>query len=123
MANSSPLNEVLDALAQCLSPEAAERVVNFRAPASVQAHIEDLASRNTEGELCESELAEYARLVSAGNLIAILQAKARRLLAEAHASREGKLPEWSDVYQGLTDDKLGEIESVIRERADLSRPS
>lgn len=34
-----------------------------------------------------------------------------------------ELPEWCNVYDGLTDQQLEEMEAVILERADLSRPS
>lgn len=38
-------------------------------------------------------------------------------------SRSDQLPEWCNVYEGLTEQEIDELESVIRERADLARPS
>lgn len=32
-------------------------------------------------------------------------------------------PDWCDVYEGLSDEEIAELESVILQRADLSRPS
>ena len=34
-----------------------------------------------------------------------------------------RLPEWCNVYAGLTDKQIAEVEEVILQRADLSRPS
>ena len=33
------------------------------------------------------------------------------------------LPEWCNVYEGLSDDEIAAIEQAILQRADLSRPS
>ena len=33
----------------------------------------------------------------------------------------GKLPEWCNVYEGLSDDEVAELEQVVLTRADLSR--
>jgi hypothetical protein len=33
------------------------------------------------------------------------------------------LPEWTNVYQGLTDAEVDDLDAAIRERANLSRPS
>ena len=32
-----------------------------------------------------------------------------------------RLPDWCNVYEGLSDDQIGEIEEVILQRADLTR--
>ncbi len=34
-----------------------------------------------------------------------------------------ELPDWCNVYDGLTDDEIADLEAVIRQRADLTRPS
>lgn len=36
-------------------------------------------------------------------------------------SPPGKLPEWCNVYEGLSDAEVAEIEKVVLTRADLSR--
>ena len=33
----------------------------------------------------------------------------------------GKLPDWCNVYEGLSDQQIAEVEAVILQRADLSR--
>lgn len=35
----------------------------------------------------------------------------------------GKLPDWCDVYEGLPDEQIAEIEQTVLQRADLNRPS
>jgi hypothetical protein len=34
-----------------------------------------------------------------------------------------QLPEWTDVYQGLSDAEIDDLDAAIRERANLSRPT
>ena len=65
-----------------MTPEFARRIVNLRAPESVQKRIEQLAAKSTEGTLKKDEREEYEAFVSAGNFIAILQSKARRLIQD-----------------------------------------
>jgi hypothetical protein len=60
-------------------PEKAEAVLRFRAAPELQARIEDLAGKSTEGQLSETERAEYAGYVRANKFIAILQRQARQL--------------------------------------------
>jgi hypothetical protein len=38
-------------------------------------------------------------------------------------SSGGALPDWCNVYDGLTDEEIADLEKVILTRADLSRPS
>jgi hypothetical protein len=34
-----------------------------------------------------------------------------------------ELPEWCDVYEGLTDEEIADLDAAIRERANLKRGS
>jgi len=45
-----------------------------------QARLDELADKNTSNTLTPEERAEYEAMVDAGNLIAVLQAKARLVL-------------------------------------------
>ncbi len=74
------LNELLQPLGDCITPEVARRIVDLRAPSMVQQRVEHLAAKSGEGTLDELEQQAYEALVSAGNFIAILQSKARALL-------------------------------------------
>jgi len=74
------LDRVLDPFTECLTREVAERVVNLRADAEVQARVDDLADKANEGLLSDEERAEYDKYREAFHFITILQAKARALL-------------------------------------------
>jgi len=65
---------------QIVLPEKAEAVVNFRADPKLQARIEELAGKSTEGQLTEAEKAEYTGYVRANKFVAILQRQARQLV-------------------------------------------
>jgi hypothetical protein len=36
---------------------------------------------------------------------------------------QSRLPDWCNVYEGLTDEEIAEVEEVILQRSDLTRPS
>ena len=80
METASYLDRMLEPVSDCLTPEVARRLAQMRADPELQARIDDLADRCTEGTLTAEEKLEYETYVRAGNLIAILQAKARKLL-------------------------------------------
>jgi hypothetical protein len=61
-------------------PEKAEEVVEFRADPELQARIEELVRKSSEGELSDAERAEYAGYARANKFIAILQRQARALI-------------------------------------------
>jgi hypothetical protein len=65
---------------QIVLPEKAEEVVGFRADPELQARIDELACKSTEGQLTDAEKAEYAGYVRANKFIAILQRQARQLI-------------------------------------------
>ena len=77
---------VLTAVGQCLDRQSAEALLRLRPETEMQGRIEDLADKCTEGRLTPEERDEYEALIRVGNFVAILQAKARRLLAEGHAA-------------------------------------
>jgi hypothetical protein len=57
----------------------ADAVVGFRADPELQARIEELARKSSEGELTDDERAEYAGYVRANKFVAILKRQARRI--------------------------------------------
>jgi len=78
---SELLDQILDPLSRCLTPEVARRVIDLRANLAAQARMDELAEKCNNGELSPDERAEYEVNVVAGSLIAVLQAKARRLIS------------------------------------------
>jgi hypothetical protein len=87
-ANSAhaAFERVLAAVGQCLDRQSAEALLRLLADREMQGRIEELADKCTEGRLTSEERDEYEALIRVGNFVAILQAKARRLLAEGHAA-------------------------------------
>ena len=82
MATMSYLDRLLEPLTGLLTPEVAAGLLDLRADAGLQAHIEDLRRKANEGTLTTAEDAEYKDFVEAVDVISIIQAKARRFLAK-----------------------------------------
>lgn len=80
-ANLTAFDRATDPLLQILSREQASQIVDFHLDEELQAHIEELARKANEGELTDDERSEYAGYAQANKFIALLQAKARRMLA------------------------------------------
>jgi hypothetical protein len=75
------LGRLLDPVSRCLTPEVARRLIELRADPELQARVDALADNCSEGLLSAEERKEYETYVRFSRFIAILQAKARRLLA------------------------------------------
>jgi hypothetical protein len=82
---NNAFDRVLAAVGECLDRKSAESLLRLRADAEMQARIEEVADNRTEGTLSE-ERQEYDAMMRVGNFVAILQGKARRLLADGHAA-------------------------------------
>jgi len=81
----SILDQLLTPVGDCLTPEVARHLVDLHASADVQARLEILADKSTEGQPSDEERTEYAAAVAAIEFISVLQAKARRLLHQTQA--------------------------------------
>lgn len=80
-ASSAVLDSLLDPVTECFTPEVARRIANLRAAPDVQARLDDLADKCSEGTLTADERGVYEAAVRAVNFIGVLQAKARTMLA------------------------------------------
>lgn len=85
-ATPSVLDRLLDPVSRCLSFEGARALLEVQADPVAQARIEELAEKCNEGQLTTEERREYEMYVHVGNLIAILQAKARLYLKQNAAA-------------------------------------
>ncbi|MGH8067567.1 MAG: hypothetical protein ACRERE_20520 [Candidatus Entotheonellia bacterium] len=74
------LERLLDPIGRVLTPEVARQLMVLQADPAVQGRLEELADKCTEGQLSAEERAEYETYVRAIEFVAVLQAKARRLL-------------------------------------------
>jgi hypothetical protein len=82
-ASHSPdvLSQLLEPVGQMMPVKFAEDLASMRAAPEVQARIDELAEKCNDGQLTPEERAEYDAYVDAIDVISILQAKARAVLA------------------------------------------
>jgi hypothetical protein len=87
LANDRILNRVLDSVSECLTPDVASRIVALRADPRLQRKLDELAEKNSTGTLTRREESEYETYIEALDVIAILQATARKALRAAGRTR------------------------------------
>lgn len=80
---SVALDRVFDPLLESLTPAFAQKLVEFRADEELQARLDELADKCTEGQLSSEERREYEAYMKAIDLVALLQAKARQFLRQS----------------------------------------
>jgi hypothetical protein len=78
----SYLNRFLDPVTEMLPRDVLERIVNFRFDDVTRARAAELAEKANEGQLTDDERAEYSEYVETLDLIGIMQATARQILAK-----------------------------------------
>jgi hypothetical protein len=79
---SSILEPVIAPLGRCLTPETARKILSIAPDKKARRRIEELAAKCDEGVLTADERAEYELFVDVGDLVALLQGKARRYLTK-----------------------------------------
>ena len=75
--------EILDPVADCLTPDVAKRLTELRLNPTTQARIDELAGQANEGLLTPDERVEYADIVEGLDFLGILKAKARSAMARS----------------------------------------
>ena len=83
---NTALDELLDPVARCFTPEVARQIASLQADPALESRLDELARKANEGELSEREHEQYEAYVEAIDVIAVLQSKARRILARDAAS-------------------------------------
>lgn len=78
---ATTLDRMLSPSADSMPAEVARWFVGLHADGDLQARVDELADRNTDGIITESELEEYDEYLRACEVIGVLQAKARLALA------------------------------------------
>ena len=79
----SAFDRATDPIFGLLTREQAQAIVAFRGDEWLARRAEELAHKCNEGELTSEERAEYEGYARANHFIAMMQAKARRLLNQA----------------------------------------
>lgn len=74
------LESMIEPFTECLTRDAAQKIVSLRADENVQHRIDELATLANLGQLSDAQRAEYDRYLAAFHFITIIQSKARRLL-------------------------------------------
>jgi hypothetical protein len=80
MGTTELLEQVLDPFVDCLTPEAARKIVGLRAEPAVQMRLDQLADRANEGMLTPEERLDYEKLRALFHMVTLLQSKARQIL-------------------------------------------
>ena len=79
------IESLLEPVSRCFTPETARALADLETDEAMQQRMTELAEKANEGELTETERRDYETYVQVGNVIAILQAKARLRLKQAAA--------------------------------------
>jgi hypothetical protein len=74
--------KLFDAAQGRITPDGARALLDLRFTDAQQQRIVDLAAKNSDGTLTPDERSEYEALVEAGDLLALMQAKARTMLRQ-----------------------------------------
>ncbi|MCA9047752.1 MAG: hypothetical protein KDA89_03435, partial [Planctomycetaceae bacterium] len=81
-ATENMIGRVLEPVFRTLPPDAARQIVGLTADEELQQKVQSLAQRANEGELTPEQREEYEALIDAGDILATLQALARRTLQQ-----------------------------------------
>ncbi len=79
---SSVLDQIVEPVVRNLNADAAQALLGIRASKAAARRMAVLAGKCNEGELNPAERAEYETNVMASEFLALLQARARALLAQ-----------------------------------------
>lgn len=82
MLPTGTLDQFLDPSGGWLTPQIAQRIVSWQPSDAARDRILELGRKAEEGILTSEEDAEYERFIEEGDVIALLQAKTRRLLEQ-----------------------------------------
>ena len=82
MSTINYLDRMLRPVTEAMSPEFANKLISLRADEELLSHVEQLRGKANLGTMTAEEEAEYRDFVEAVDVISILQAQARRVLAK-----------------------------------------
>lgn len=82
MSATTYINRFLEPVVDAFTPELANTLVGLKPDPELQARVDELAEKATEGTLSSEEDAEYKSIIQAADVVSIIQSKARRYLAQ-----------------------------------------
>jgi hypothetical protein len=77
------LERLVEPFAECLTADAARKIVDMRADEETQRRLDELAEMANAGTLTPADKSEYERFLAAFHFVTVLQARARRILKSA----------------------------------------
>jgi hypothetical protein len=80
MDRTTTLDRLVEPLVRTFTPDVARSLIQLCADPELQARMDELAEKSNEGRLTAGEREEYETSIRFANYLAIIQAKARRLL-------------------------------------------
>ncbi|HAV64066.1 MAG TPA: hypothetical protein DCY13_17080 [Verrucomicrobiales bacterium] len=80
-SETAAFDRATEPVLRILNRDQAATIANFHADEALQSRIEELSDKATEDELTSDEQAELEGYAQANRFVAILQARARKLLA------------------------------------------
>ena len=81
LTSSPPYEDgILDPVAECLTPDVAQRILAVRLAPQVQLRIDQLADKAGEGDLTAEERVEYENLIEKADILGIVKSLARQVL-------------------------------------------
>jgi hypothetical protein len=81
MDRTTTLDRLVEPVVRTFTPDVARALIQLRAGPELQARMDELAEKCNDGRLSAEERAEYETSIRFANDLAIIQAKARRLLS------------------------------------------
>ncbi|MDZ4656833.1 MAG: hypothetical protein SH868_04560 [Bythopirellula sp.] len=84
MIAPSALDQLMNPASGWLTPQAAQRLVDWRLSAELRGRIEELGQKANTGTLTPEEDSEYRHYLDDAEVISLLQAKARRLYSQVN---------------------------------------
>ena len=84
MATLNALDQLLDPAAGWLTPQSAQKLVDWKVSDELRERIEALGRKANLGTLSEEEDAEYRTYLDDAEVISLMQAKARRIYFSMH---------------------------------------
>ena len=78
------LSDIVEPLGRALTPSSAREILSVRASDAAQRRIGELAEGCDRGMLTPAEKAEYQLFVEVGDIVALLQTRARLYLNKEH---------------------------------------
>ena len=79
--STTTLDDLMESLSACIDVESAVRISAMTPPKKMQAQIDRLSKKCSEGTLTDQERSEYQQLVHFGTFVSMLKSRARVQMA------------------------------------------